>query len=687
MALLAGAVQAQDAALEADEIVVTGDRTERALLNSTRAVTVVDGDTAARNGGDETIGEIVVTTPNVFIEGPSEAPTIRGVQGGGAGGLTSAQVTGALPRTAIIRDGIVRPASVANSSFVSLFDVEQVEVLRGPQTLLRGRTGFAGAVIIDTKDPTFDIEGALQAGLRFNEFNDMEFTTNSMISGPLTDNIAGRLVLEFADGDDPRQVTGGVADFITEYDRIGVRSKLLGDFETGLGDLEAKLLVEHQAGQTPQTRNTVLGPGAGADPSDRLFLANGPARTFDTAATSAGLSLLLDRDGWSIESMTGFTSDALTSVPEQIEPTRLDFDEQIYTQEFLLTFGPQDDLMSGDFGGLAGVAFEERRSFVTTSGLLRTDIETTSSSQSIFADLRYGVTDALTVEAGARLLRFKDNREQNTAVSLPVPGVGLVTVTGQQDFDETDYEFLPRVGIAYELTDSQVISANARRGYNPGGASVNFFSGAPYSYDAERVWTGEITYRADLADYGLTLGATGFYNEFEDPQFFAEVVPGNRTTLEVVNQEEGRSFGAEFEVAWEPIEDLRLDASLGLLQTEITRAAPGNSQLVGNTFGQDPAITASFGAVYQATDWLSLDGRVTYRGESENDFNNVPGDEVGDYFIVDLGATAEFEAATIRAFVKNATNEAGLTRRVSNSAFVDVTEPLTAGVTVTFDLN
>ncbi|MEM9062780.1 MAG: TonB-dependent receptor [Pseudomonadota bacterium] len=677
---------AQQAEFQVPEIIVTGDRTDRSLLNTTTAVSVIDGDDATRNGGDETISEVVTSTPNIFIEGPSELPTIRGVQGGGAGGLPSALSTGALPRTAIIRDGIARPASIANSSFVSLFDVEQVEILRGPQTLLRGRTGFAGAVIVDTKDPTFEIEGALQGGLRFDEFNGMEFMANSMLSGPLTENIAGRIVLEFADGDDPRQVIGGPADFITEYDRLSVRGKLLGEFDTGLGEVEANLLIEHQTGQTPQTRNTVLGPASGADPADRLFPANGPARTFDTNATTAALSLVLGGDNWDLESITGFTTDSFISVPEQVEPTRFDFDEQIYTQEFLLTFGPQDDLSAGELGGLAGLAFEERRSFITGSGLLNTDLEVASSSQSVFGDFRYGITDALTLQAGARLLRFKDDRVQGTSATVPTP-FGPFTIAGQQDFSEVDVEFLPSLGLAYQITDNHVVSVSGRRGYNPGGASVNFFTGLPYEYDAERVWTGELTYRAELPEQNLTFGATAFYNWFEDPQFFAELVPGNRATLQIVNQERGRSFGAEFEASWSPVDELELHASLGLLQTEITETASTNPQLLGNSFGQDPAITASLGAEYQATDWLSVDGRVTYRGESENDFNNISGQEVGDYVIADFGATAVWGSATVRAFVKNATDSAGVTRRIGGDTFVDVTEPLLFGITATFELD
>ncbi|MEM9438952.1 MAG: TonB-dependent receptor [Pseudomonadota bacterium] len=676
---MAGSAAAQETIVLPD-IVVTGERRTRSLLETTSSVSIIDGTDAERDGGDTVINDIVTQTPNVFVEGMSEPPSIRGVQGGGAGGLPSAASTGALPRTVVVRDDVVRPASLPNASFTTLWDVEQVEVLRGPQTLLRGRAGFAGAVVVDTKDPTFFNEAAAQQGIRIDGFNGPEVVANAVVSGPIDDNVAARFALEYGQGDDPRDVVGPDGDFITEYDRLGLRGKLLGEFETDLGDLDVELLLEHQFGQTPQTRNSVEGPGLGQDPDDRLFSADGPTRTFDTEATTSAIAFTLDRETFKLESITSFASDAFESVPEQVEPTRFDADEQIYAQEFLLSFGPQDRIDSGQFGGLAGLAFEERRSDIAFSGLLNGELDVENSSQAAFSDLRYGLTDDITLEIGARIQRFDDDREQTTSVFFPPIGG---TIEGVQNFSETEVEFLPRLGVSYHLTDDQVISASVRRGYNPGGASVNFFTGLPYDYQSETVWTAEAVYRAQLPSKGITFGATAFYNRFDDPQFFAELEPGNRASLQIVNQDEGESFGAEFEVQWAPIESVVLEASLGLLQTEITEADGDTPQLEGNSFGQDPMVTASLGVAFAPTDWLRLDGRVTYRGESENDFNNVDGQEVGDYAIVDLGATIDRGSAALRAFVQNATNEAGVTRRIGGNTFVDVTEPVVGGITLT----
>jgi outer membrane receptor protein involved in Fe transport len=149
-----------------------------------------------------------------------------------------------------------------------------------------------------------------------------------------------------------------------------------------------------------------------------------------------------------------------------------------------------------------------------------------------------------------------------------------------------------------------------------------------------------------------------------------------------VYKRQGRSYGIELDAAYAASTSVTLDASLGLLQTEITEADPRTPQIEGNSFGQDPSLTATVGAVWRPVDWAGLDARVRYVGRSANDFNNVSGADVGDFFLVDVGATATLGAAEVRAFVRNALDETGVTRRLG-SDFADVTDPFTVGLSLT----
>ena len=681
------AALAQEVALDLGTVVVSGERTDRPLRDTYVAVSVLSSEDL-ETAQQQNLNEVLLRTPNVFVESPNNTPSIRGLQGGGPGGAVSTTITGAPPRLAFITDGVTRPASIANSSGVSLWDVEQIEVFRGPQSLLRGRSAIAGAIVVETRDPTFDTEGAFQFGIKVNDVNDPSFVLNSVISGGITDNIAGRLSLELADGTDPRTSAGfGAGSYVTDYDNIRLRGKLLGTFDTGLGGLDLIFTAERQQGQTPQTRATVSTPAPFQTPTNRVLLNPGTnARTFDTETTLFSLEAVLDTGAGELSFITSYIDDRYESVSEQVFPSPLDVQEKIFSQDILYAFGKTDRAFRGEFGGVFGFNYERREqdnSVVTPlptppfppASFLNFSSDVVTETTSVYADMRYGLTDQLTIFGGARLLHFKDDRKQFRTPPFPLP-------PSTQTSSQSETEFLPTLGLAYYFNEQSVLSGSVRRGYNPGGGASNLFTGMPYTFESESVTTAEVTYRSTALQGSATYGITAFYNWHDNPQLFAELVPGNRATLQVINQPEAISYGLEFDGTWQASDRLFFDASLGLLGTEITEAQLSNLALKGNSLGQDPAITLSVGTVYQLSDFWSLDGRVTYRGESENDFNNVPGAEVGDYWLVDVGATGDFENdLSVRVAVTNLFDELGVNRFIGS--FADVTPPRTVSLTAT----
>ncbi|WP_306051265.1 TonB-dependent receptor [Oceaniradius stylonematis] len=689
---LSTAVLAQSANEVLLDTIVLGERLERSLTDTYSSVSVLGPDEIEKEAAGAHINDLLTATPNLFVEGVSEVPSLRGVQGGGAGGVVSASLTGALPRLSYVIDGVNRPAVLPNSNGASLWDVEQVEVLRGPQSLLRGRSALAGAIIVETADPSFTPEAAVQSGVKIDEFHRPEYTLNAMVSGPLTSNWAGRMAVEYSGGEDPRRATDVPDDWIVDYNNLRMRGKLLGEMETSLGGLTIEFLGELQQGQTPQTRNTVQTPLVTGLPLDDRVLVNAvsgplgiPARTFDTTGSVLSVDAALDTGVGTFRAVLSYVDDSYVSIPEQVYPFPFDVKEHSFHQDLTYEFGPGERVKAGEVSGIVGASFEQRNQVTDITGLLTFKSDGGTDSQAAYADMRYGITDDLTVFGGARVQRYNARFDQLSSAVLGVnPATGMpIVISGNQTFAIDETEFLPSLGLAYYFNDDTVVSGSVRRGYNPAGSSVNIFTGQPYVYESEFVTTGEITFRQTLPDQGVQYGITAFYNMFEKPQLYAELQPGNRASLQVINQEKGISYGLEFDTSWQVNEKLTLNGSLGLLETQITEASAFNPALKGNSFGQDPSITASIGAEHQILENLSIDGRATYRGASFNDFNEVPTDKVGDYWIVDLGATAEFGNVEARAFVNNVFNETGVTRFVGGGTFADVTKPLTAGLTLT----
>ncbi|MEO0328404.1 MAG: TonB-dependent receptor [Pseudomonadota bacterium] len=672
-----------------DRIVIFGERQEKPLLETSSSVTILDEEDIDRETGQR-ISEAIDSAPNVHVRSISETPNIRGVEGGGPGGLANTGLAGTQPRVPIIVDEIARPATIANSDFSSTWDVERIEVFKGPQTTLRGRSAIGGAIVVKTKDPTFDPEAALQVITKFDEFHGTTYTLNGMASGVvIEDRLAVRGTAEFQAGDDPRNITNvppgleSDAEKLTEFDELRLRGKALFTPLGQDGPVRILGLIDYQTGTTPQTRATVAMPFE----TRGIGFTTGGLRLFDTEAYTAAVDATFEMsDGGELRSISSFSDSSFESRSEQPNNFFFDFNEDIFNQDILYTLGNPDDA----FGGLIGATYSRRSQNIIIDnvflpllppGVNQLLADGTEETYSLFADLRYNFADRWDVLFGGRVLH--ENEERTTFSDLTAgPPIFVPPVT--QVFSESETVVLPFIGLQYEIDPERTFSVTAREGFNSGGAAVNFFSGMPYTFESERVWTYEATYRFVAADQNVSFGATAFYNDYTNPQFFLETVPGNRFSIQVENLDKSRTYGLELDGRAALNEEFSVFGSLGLLETEVTRSSV-NPALVGNTIGRDPNITASAGFVWSPANvpgW-TLDGKVSYIGEFFNDFNNLATQEIGDYAIVDLGATFKHNGFEGRVFVNNLTDETGVNARVGTLA--EVTTPRTFGVSLSKD--
>lgn len=693
---LTGQAMAQDPEpIMLDPIIIQGERQEKSLRETRSSVTVFQADELERRPGEE-INDLVNGTANVNVRSLSDIPNIRGVEGGGPGGIANTALGGTLPRVSLVIDNVARPAAVPNSDASSLWDVEQVEILKGPQTTLRGRSAIGGAVVVKTFDPTFETEAAAQSVFEFDEFHGPTRVFNGMAStGIVEDRLAIRGTLEHQGGDDPRDIVNTPAgrddNNLTEFRQTRARTKILFTPEGENGPWRILGTGEYQTGRTPQTRATVQSTNF-TDGQIRAFsdreidYTTGGLRLFDTEAGTAALDARYAfSNDMTIRSITSYTMTDYKSRDEQPQNLFFDFDEGLINQDLLLEFGQEKN----EFSGLFGISYTHREQDVRIDNIIPPFVpegvafltaDGESDTASVFADLRYGVTERLDFLVGGRLLWNKDERSTaSTLTSIPPFNNPQV----QTDYDETETVLLPSVGLAYEVTPTQTVLTTARRGWNAGGSAVNFLTAEAYEYDSERVWTFEAGYRFESAQGRYSLAATGFYNLHDDPQFFLETQPGDRFSIQVVNLPEGESYGFELEGRAAVTDELTLRAGIGLLRTEITESTDTNPALEGNRFGKDPEYTFNAAAVWRpdAVPGLSLDSAFTYIGEADNDFNNVSGEEIGSYALFDVGASYEFGAFEGRLFVKNLFDRTGLTTRVGQ--FAAVTPPRTFGIALT----
>jgi outer membrane receptor protein involved in Fe transport len=157
-------VQAQEAPATLPTVQVIGEKMGRSEQDSVTAVTVFTAEeVAAKNR--KTVLDLVSAVPNVTIGEFGGIANIRGSNGAGPGFSSLAWKGATRARTATIIDGVSQVWTGGNLLSNGLWDVEQLEVLRGPQSTMQGRSAVGGAIVLKTRDPSFKQEGAVRLGL------------------------------------------------------------------------------------------------------------------------------------------------------------------------------------------------------------------------------------------------------------------------------------------------------------------------------------------------------------------------------------------------------------------------------------------------------------------------------------------------------------------------------------------
>ncbi len=238
-----------------DPIIVTGELIDRPLEETGTSAVVLDEEDLEERAGLDSVRDVLEQTPNVSVlTGTIQAPTIRGVDGTGPAIGGNAFFAGTRPRLIWQTDG--RPASYNEVIYgdLNIWDLERIEILRGPQSTLVGRNSIAGTVVIETKDPTFEPEATAQ--LAGGNLDQRRFS--GVINAPFANDLAAvRLSADwlsstspvdyepFPDVDDP-----------SEKEALNVRGKLLVQPDIGV-DTEILLSLTHNKTKSPQGETVV----------------------------------------------------------------------------------------------------------------------------------------------------------------------------------------------------------------------------------------------------------------------------------------------------------------------------------------------------------------------------------------------------------------------------------------------
>lgn len=557
------AAASPDDTLGLEEIVVTAQRREQRLQDVPVAVTALsDRDIQAR--GIASTHDVLPLIPNVtydesFTIGNSFV-SVRGV----------AQINNADSPVAIVVDGV--PQNNQKQLRMELFDIERIEVLKGPQGALYGRNAIGGAINIVTKQPSNRLDGWLGAGLGSGNLRSLA----GAVSGPIVEDKAlFRLAGAYkdSDGNVDNVFLNQEVDFFESRD---VRGRLL--FRPA-----ASLDIDVRASRSDIDGGAVM--DASLDPAvpgnaNREKLPNSDILgTSERTIEDATVKIDWRTAAGTFTSITGYTDLAEDYFGD------LDFCNPVDCPNGIFGLGPQADqrqildvrllsqelrFTSPDDRSLRWIAgalyLNTERELTTVANLLipgippitliRNEESNDNDAYSAFAQVDYDFTERTTL--GVSLRYDRDEREQ-TDVGSPAQPVRSI------EFDEVQ----PRAVLSHKFSDGQLGYVTYGTGFRSGG--FNGIGGRPF--DAETLENLEVGYKSAWLQDRVRLNAAVFRSRSDAYQFF--YIDFNAGGAQVIdNLDEVEFTGGEVELQARINRHWQLYGSVGALDSDIRSFDP-----------------------------------------------------------------------------------------------------------------
>ena len=663
-AATATAVEASQNMIELDAITVSGEKLTRDLANVYSSVGVVTGEQFFDYAIEDLRGalnQLANTRLNSANRGNSGI-VIRGLSSDGV-----SQPTSSSPTIALIVDGASQNGEGLRRGNRGTWDVAEVEVFRGPQSTLQGRNAMGGAVIVNTNDPTWTYEAAMEGDLATSSDSGSFANGAFMLSGPMIeDQLAFRVTGQYFQDDADIIYSDPLNNTLDDGHFGQARAKFLFK-PSSLDGFEALLTISHTEDK-PGTA-TATGPNFFAR---RFDGDNSAVEIRETEVTNvvANISQRLG-EGLTFRSITAyidtnaaidspagastFVRDELRSGGDVTEDLRLELEDGVRA-------------ISGVLGFNFGRFSLDRDSNITVNypslGLIDTlyqDIVGTNvlTSYAVYADLRYALADRWSLLFGGRLgYEEVDVTNRGEVLNLATFGYDQLNQSAS-----TDYLLaLPKLGIAYEIDEKQTIAFTMSEGFRAGFAAIDTF-GNPYEVEPETLWAYEASYRSKWFDDRLEFNANVFYYEYDDLQIAVEDPnPLNRQSI-TRNAGKAHAYGGELELRARVTQEFTTFASVGLLKTELDSAVMDTGDYSGNEFPEAPAVTVNIGGVYRHASGFFASADLVYTDSyySVGDIANSPDEKVPAFTIVNAALGYEAETWSVTLYAKNIFDEQYLT--------------------------
>ncbi|WP_319557385.1 TonB-dependent receptor [Thiomicrorhabdus sp.] len=582
--------------------------------------------------------DLLLKTPNVNFSGQSSRP--RHIQIRGIGGRD--EYTGA-PNSSVgfaIDDIDFSGIGMA----ANLFDVKQVEVLKGPQNTRYGQNAIAGLINIESNDPTPYEEGMFEGTVGQDNLRELGIVTSGPF-GSESDSTQYRFSLFSHNSDGFRHNETLNRDDTNGRSELTLRGKLrffLDDVTT----LDVTLL------------HADLNNGYDAWSRDNSFttLSNQPGQ--DTLLTNAAAFKL----NWKGNPNFDFTSRTNVAFSDMTYSYDEDWtaasagtylnnkQRHTFNQELRWTSTPQSKI-NGNTDWLAGLYASRLVESNETEYWGSSSSDFSINKLAAFGQLDYAMNSKATITLGSRI--------ENDSSDF--------TNSNNEHYSPDDTLWGANLTYSYRYNDVYTAYMGINRGYKAGGFNAGQPAGTPNTYlfyQAETLMNYEIGLKVNYADLGLSSQITAFYMDRSNPQFDAytyDPSSGTNWVFYTENFDSAKNYGVEGNLDWQINRRFNLFASLGLLKTEVS-GTPLNSGFTidGREQAHAPNYQFNIGGKYRSAAGFYAEADLT--GVDSFYFDNTHDVRSDAYRILNARVGYEGQDYEIYLWGKNITDETYATR-------------------------
>ncbi|ESA33396.1 hypothetical protein N836_21485 [Leptolyngbya sp. Heron Island J] len=632
-------------------IIVTAERTPEDVQDVPISITAIT-DQEIEDADITSLEDIARNTPNfTFFSSGDRSFGLYSIRG-----LSNSTAISNRDPVDFYVDGV--PYNFASFIDFDLPDLERVEVLRGPQSVLYGRNSLAGVVNLITRKPTdtFEFSGVAS----YSNYNDLDLRAS--VSGPIIDDeLFFRLAGNYGSRDGYLRNTL-LDDGVNEQSGGNGRGQLLW---TPSDNLEIALNASFNNYQDGANAYVILN----TDPFETEQDIDGFT---DLVSNDQSLRVAYTHPDFRFTSITNrrfskndvefdgdyTAADAFVVAIDALENT-------VFSQELRL----QSPEAAERFEWILGGYFESNQFDSVNNGLINgndiatifgptfplppgstnvANAEVNSDTFAVFGQVNYRPIDALTLTTGLRYESTNSTLEKFER-TITIPGLPDTTLISLDEIEQNGNELLPRFAAEYRFSSDLMAYGSITRGYRPSGVNIGPGDEASATFDAERSWNYEVGLKSSWLDDRLAINLALFHTPVDNFQVLQFDLIGNSFT----DNADVSITGFELEARATPLIGFDIIAGFGLTDAEFTNFTNPftGDDAEGNNLQFSPDVTYNLALQYRSPQGLF--GRLELQGLGTTFFDDANTLKQEPYAIVNARLGYEFDNTGIYLFGNN----------------------------------